>query len=204
MTMSSLAWYRARVINDDGEGDQPHCVLADKLRVIFEFKDGMVTDRINVAPGEFKIRLDVGNPSCMMIYRQPQKDMTVAVTEAKVAREAALGLTQGLDVIQQSPTIRTRMFQSIQDLHAFETAITGFAVLFDGVACAFAIARRRMVVPIHKKWEAGMTRIQVVQQEESPNCSLSFKTSPPASAWDSHSRALMFSSASAEAVERPG
>lgn len=33
------------------------------------------------------------------------------------------------------------------------------------VASTFAISRRRMVVPIYKKWEANSARIQVVQQE---------------------------------------
>ena len=32
------------------------------------------------------------------------------------------------------------------------------------VVSTFAISRRRMVVPIYKKWEASLTRIQVVQQ----------------------------------------
>jgi hypothetical protein len=32
------------------------------------------------------------------------------------------------------------------------------------IATIFAISRRRMVVPIHKKWETYSTRIQVVQQ----------------------------------------
>jgi len=57
------------------------------------------------------------------------------------------------------------MFPTVNDMHAFQKAITGFKVLFDGIASAFAISRRRMVVPIHKKWEAGSTRIQVVQQD---------------------------------------
>ena len=165
VALSKMPWQKVRIINDDNGGDRPACVLSDKLRAIFEFKDGMITDRINVAPGELKIRLDVGNPSCMMVFRQPQGDMTVAVTEAKVARETTHGLLQGVDVIQKSPTIRTYMFTSIQDLHTFQAAITGYKILFDGVASTFAISRRRMVVPIHKKWEAGLTRIQVVQQE---------------------------------------
>ncbi|THD00111.1 hypothetical protein EYZ11_000436 [Aspergillus tanneri] len=34
------------------------------------------------------------------------------------------------------------------------------------VASSFTISRRRMVVPITKKWEASMARIQIVQQEK--------------------------------------
>ncbi|KAK3942204.1 hypothetical protein QBC46DRAFT_256902 [Diplogelasinospora grovesii] len=163
--ISSLPWQRARVINHDNDGDRPSCVLADKLRVVYDFKDGTFTDRMNVAPGELRLRLDVHNPSCMMLFRQAQADVTVAVTEAMVSRELPQGLKEALEGLKESPTTRTFMFSSVADLHAFETAITGFKVLFDGIASAFAISRRRMVVPIYKKWEAGATRIQVVQQD---------------------------------------
>jgi hypothetical protein len=163
--LSTLGWNQLRVINNDNDGDKPSCVLADRLRVVYKFKEGTLTDRLNVAPGELKLRLDVQNPSCLMLFRQPQDDMTLAVTEANAAPGLANGLSQALDSLKKTPTIRTFMFPSVNELHAFETAITGFKVLFDGTACAFAIARRRMVVPIHKKWEAGATRIQVVQQD---------------------------------------
>ncbi|KAK4156865.1 hypothetical protein C8A00DRAFT_30186 [Chaetomidium leptoderma] len=167
--LSALAWNKVRVINDDNDGDKPSCVLADRLRIVYEFKDGTFTDRLNVAPGELKLRLDVQNPSCMMVFRQPQPDVTLAVTEANAARggpgSSSGGLGQALESLKQTATIRTFMFPNVAELHAFETAITGFKVLFDGTASAFAISRRRMVVPIHKKWEAGATRIQVVQQD---------------------------------------
>ncbi|KAK4147935.1 uncharacterized protein C8A04DRAFT_8768 [Dichotomopilus funicola] len=162
---STLAWNKVRVINYDDDGEQASCVLADRLRVVYEFKDGTLTDRINVAPGELKLRLDVANPSCMMVFRQPQSDVTLAVTEANSSRSLSVGLGQALESLKQSATIRTFMFPNLKELHAFQTAITGFKVLFDGTASAFAISRRRMVVPIHKKWEAGSTRIQVVQQD---------------------------------------
>jgi hypothetical protein len=163
--LSTLAWNKVRIINYDNDGDKSSCVLADRLRVVYEHKDGTFTDRINVAPGELKLRLDVQNPSCLMVFRQPQSDITAAVNEANSSRALSDGLVQALEGLKQTATIRTFMFPSLDDLHAFETAITGFKVLFDGVASAFAISRRRMVVPIHKKWEAGATRIQVVQQD---------------------------------------
>jgi hypothetical protein len=52
------------------------------------------------------------------------------------------------------------------DLHAFEQAVTGFQVIYDGIASSFTISRRRMVVPIYKKWEACLARIQIVRQEK--------------------------------------
>jgi hypothetical protein len=48
----------------------------------------------------------------------------------------------------------------------FQAALTGFNVLFDGIASSFNISRRRMVVPIYKKWDAVLTRLQIVQKEK--------------------------------------
>lgn len=163
---SKLPWERVRVINDDGGGDRAPCVLSAKLRIVFECKEGTITDRVNVAPGELKLRLDVANPNCLMVFRHPQPDLTMAITEAKVPRELTLGLTKDLEALQQVPTLRTYMFPSVAELHTFQEALTGYKVVFDGIASTFAISRRRMVVPIHKKWEAGATRIQVVQQDK--------------------------------------
>jgi len=79
----------------------------------------------------------------------------------------------GIDRVNLQPgELRVRLevqdtkssFPTQKDLHAFQAAFTGFSVIFDGLAAAFAISRRRMVVPIHKKWEAGLTRVQVVKQ----------------------------------------
>src|SRR5436190_19101414 len=38
--------------------------------------------------------------------------------------------------------------------------------MFARFASIFSIARRRMVVPIHRKWEANTVRLQVIQQEK--------------------------------------
>lgn len=62
--------------------------------------------------------------------------------------------------------IRRFDFASLQALHDFEAAVTGFKVLYDSIATSFTISRRRMVVPIHKKWEASLTRIQIVRQDK--------------------------------------
>lgn len=50
-------------------------------------------------------------------------------------------------------------------MHKFQLAVTGFGVRYDGVAATLAISRRRMVVPIYKRWEAQTVRIQIIQQE---------------------------------------
>ncbi|EFX02855.1 hypothetical protein CMQ_2784 [Grosmannia clavigera kw1407] len=75
-------------------------------------------------------------------------------------------LAEGLGAVGAGVTCRVLRFPTVADLHAVQAAITGYEVVFDGMAATFAIARRRMVVPIHKKWEAGTTRIQVVVQPD--------------------------------------
>ncbi|TQV99694.1 hypothetical protein IF1G_01909 [Cordyceps javanica] len=163
-----MPWKAAQIINDEfgPNGEQPASVLSDKLKVVLEYQNGMVTDRINVAPGEMRLRLDVSNNLIFRMLRQPQHDMTVSISEAQVPKELAAEMSRGLQVMRQKPTIRTLEFNSLRDLHEFQFAVTGHEVIFDAMATTFSIARRRMVVPIHKKWEAGLTRIQVVRQED--------------------------------------
>jgi hypothetical protein len=38
--------------------------------------------------------------------------------------------------------------------------------MFDGLAASFNISRRRMVVPIYKKWDAATTRVQLVRRDK--------------------------------------
>ncbi|KAF4594816.1 hypothetical protein GQ602_000429 [Ophiocordyceps camponoti-floridani] len=168
-----MGWRAARVINAEaggggggGGGEQPATVLADKLKVVLEYQDGALTDRINVAPGELRVRLEVSNARVLRVMRQPQKDMTVSLSEAQASKELPRSLTDALQLLSANQTIRSYEFGQLRDLHEFQAAVTGFEVLFDGLAATFAISRRRMVVPIHKKWEAGFTRIQVVRLED--------------------------------------
>ncbi|KAL0938970.1 uncharacterized protein CTRU02_205580 [Colletotrichum truncatum] len=162
--ISQIPWTAARVINEDADEDVPRTVLSDRLRVVVESKQGYLTDRINVSPGELRLRLEVDNAKSLVVMRQPQFDMTAAVSDGSVGKEVPKELAEMLQMLQTSQTIRTYSFPTLKDLHAFQAALTGFTVLFDGLAAAFAISRRRMVVPIHKKWEAGWTRVQVIQQ----------------------------------------
>lgn len=163
-SFKQLAFERLRIINvDDGiDGTQPPTVLGENLRMVFAFGDCTVVDRINVAPGELRIRLHVRDNMSLALLRQAQQDLTVAISDVQVPRELSRELAEGLRAAKSQPTCRALRFTSLADLHAVQQAITGYKVLFDGLATTFGIARRRMVVPIHKKWEAGLTRIQVV------------------------------------------
>lgn len=163
---SQLPWSRARVINEEVDDEIPETVLSERLRLVVDFKSGSITDRINVGPGELKIRLPVKDKTSLMILRQAQQDMTVSLSESQVAKQIPGEMFKALQLTSRLQTVRTFSFTSQRDLHDFQHALTGYKVLFDGVVALFAIARRRMVVPIYKKWEATGTRIQVVQSED--------------------------------------
>ena len=165
--VKSLEWQSIRVINEEQDDPySPKTVLSTNLRVVMDFRGGSLTDRVNIGPGELKVRLDVNNSNEVKILRQPQQDMTVSVSESQVPKELPLELTELIATIAASETTRTYKFPSLQELHLFQAALTGFSVLFDGMASSFNISRRRMVVPIYKKWDAAMTRLQLVQREK--------------------------------------
>lgn len=165
--LKTLDWKGFRVINEDeGDLESNKAVLSPSLRVALDFKTGSLTDRINVGTGELKIRLDVKISKELKIFREPQQDMTLSVVESQVSHELPHELAQLLDSIGKAHSVRTYLFPGLQDLHMFQAALTGFVVLYDGMATSFNIARRRMVVPIYKKWDANATRLQVVRREK--------------------------------------
>ena len=165
---SRMPWKAARVVNEElgPSGEEPPTVLADKLKIVLEYQNGTIADRVNVGPGELRIRLEVSNAKVLRIMRLPQNDVTMSISEAQVPKELPRNFAEALQLIKTTPTIRTLEFGGLKDLHNFQTSLTGFEVVFDGLAATFAISRRRMVVPIHKKWEAGFTRVQVVKQDD--------------------------------------
>ena len=92
--------------------------------------------------------------------------MTVCFADNTLSKEQHEDLRQMLDYIARSPSLRVFQFPSVNDLHTFQALTTGFSVVFDGFAKAFSISRRRMVVPIYKRWEASETRLQIVRHEK--------------------------------------
>ncbi|CAJ2500917.1 Uu.00g037700.m01.CDS01 [Anthostomella pinea] len=167
-----LPWQRARIINDKYL-ENPPTVLAEKLRVEIDSMDksgvgvvSTITDRVNVGPGELRLRLGTRDILTLQVMRQAQLDMTVSLLETSVPRDSYREFASLQNTIQRGQTLRTYRFPSFKDLHAFQAGLTGYTILFDGIASSMNISRRRMVVPIHKKWEAGTTRVQVVQREK--------------------------------------
>jgi hypothetical protein len=166
--LDELEWQGAQIINKNflngSESDNNPAVLSDNLRIILESKSGSVIDRINVEPGEMRIHI---NPQLsaneIMVLRQPQEDLSVSISESQISKDAPGRVITLLERLSKSQSIRKYSFVEIEDLHTFQSAVTGFSVLFDGIAETFAISRRRSVVPIHKKWEASLARLQVLQ-----------------------------------------
>jgi hypothetical protein len=91
--------------------------------------------------------------------------MAVAIDSSRTDQAVPDALADLLRTLTTASTIRRLTFNSFKDLHAFQLAVTGFEVKFDGIASSFSISRRRMVVPIYKQWTANTIRIQVVEQD---------------------------------------
>ncbi|OJD16040.1 hypothetical protein AJ78_03753 [Emergomyces pasteurianus Ep9510] len=160
----------AAVINNSASSYPQHgysaTVLSEHLRVFVTSNWGSATDRINIGPGELKIALDVSIPTLMSILRPPQLDLGISVAENLVPKETPGDMARLLKTAQTATIVRRYNFSSLQALHTFQQAVTNFRVLFDGFASLFTISRRRMVVPIYKKWEATKVRLQVIEQEK--------------------------------------
>ncbi|EOD48492.1 hypothetical protein UCRNP2_4812 [Neofusicoccum parvum UCRNP2] len=166
--VKKMQWQDVKVLNkepDDPDTEFPQTILSEELRLITRHTCGSITDRLNLGPGEMLIRLDnSGNPDIHFL-RFPQDDATAAVDAKRAETHVPDAIADFLRTIKTSPTIRSYCFKDHQALHTFQQAVTGFEVKYDGVAATLAISRRRMVVPIYKRWEAQTVRVQIIQQE---------------------------------------
>ncbi|KAF2144015.1 uncharacterized protein K452DRAFT_223714 [Aplosporella prunicola CBS 121167] len=166
--VKKLRWQDVKVMNadpEDAESELPDVMLSENLRVVCRHSCGSVTDRMNFGPSEMLVRLDnSGGPELHML-RLPQEDATAAVDAKRAEAHLPDAVSDLLRTVKTSPSVRTYSFPSLKELHQFQTAVTGFRVQFDGIASSFAISRRRMVVPIYKRWEASQVRVQLVIQE---------------------------------------
>lgn len=165
--LQGLKWQNTRLINEgDNDVDNPATALSKRLRIVMEFRIGCLVDRMTLGAGDIKLRLGVSTITELKILRQPQVDMTISVSESQAPKEMPVELTGLLGIVNKSPSIRCYTFPRLVDLHEFQAAITGFTVVFDGLAASFNISRRRMVVPIYKKWDAATTRVQLVRKDK--------------------------------------
>ncbi|KAH0543552.1 hypothetical protein FGG08_002113 [Glutinoglossum americanum] len=184
--LSKMEWQRLRVINKDPEDpDHEHAktVLSEHLRICADSNSGCVTDRVNLGPSQLQLSLSVNSPLEARVLRPYQEDMTIAITENKLSKDAPQALKDLLKTIRNADTIRTYIFRTIctsskRLSRGSPLNLTGRLPIYprvskikpahpqtNSVASSFAIARRRMVVPIYKKWEASSTRLQILKQD---------------------------------------
>ncbi len=177
--LDTFQWKSMQVIRHNfGADATPRQVqTAPHMRLIAEsHNNDRITDRLLTAPGELRIRVSThGTLPEISILRASQQDLTVSCPESKMPSDTRHGLNQLLGLMSKLPTIRTYQFQTSEDLHEFQHALTGYRVIFDGTASQFAINRRRSMVPIHKKWEAHQSRIQVMENGTSHQIAVFFK-----------------------------
>ena len=141
-------------------------VRAEHLRIMLECDVGTLTDRVNLGAGEMQMNLDVADFNEIKLLRPPQPDMTWSLIDGKLPKEELESVSQTMQKMESSTTVRTYHFHSLSDLHGFQSMVTGFKVLFDGHTTNFAISRRRKGLPLHKQWEANSARLQVINQDK--------------------------------------
>ncbi|KFY39128.1 hypothetical protein V494_04106, partial [Pseudogymnoascus sp. VKM F-4513 (FW-928)] len=169
MVLDNFEWSALQVIihNKGSDFNSTAVQSAAHLRIIAESQNkDRVTDRLLMIPGELKIRINIkGLHPRLSILRTEQHDLTISCTESQTPAEVRQRLAQLLVLVAKVPTARHYSFGTHEDLHEFQRAITGFTVLFSGTAATFAISRRRMVVPIHKKWETQAACVQLLESD---------------------------------------
>jgi len=167
--LQALQWQKLGITNtrsNDLDTREPPTVESDNLRIIARHAAGCITDRLNLGKGELVLRLpcaDTPTPTIQTL-RSPQEDLTMSIDTRQSPQHVTEGITELLQLAQQRSTIRTFTFATPADLHAFQAAITGFIVRYDGVASTFGISHRMMVVPIYHKKQASKVRLQLVTQ----------------------------------------
>lgn len=176
--ISDLRWQKLRVVNKGPPvhgHDSQSTVRSERLRIVADCDSGTFTDRINAGPGELQLNLSLENLNEIKLLRAAQQDMTWSFADG-VLRDAELSsLCHMLHLIGTSPSVRTYHFRSLSDVHSFQAMLTGFHVLYDGLASTFSISRPRMVVPLSKRWEASTPRLQIIQQDKTVQLVAFFK-----------------------------
>jgi len=166
--LERLQWQEAKVMNQDPEAaglEAAPTIMSESLRIVCRHSAGIIADRMNLGPGELLVRLPIDGAPELTLLRNAQQDLTVAIDGGRSEPDVPDALAELLRTLTAASTVRRLTFNSFKDLHAFQFAVTGFEVKFDGIASTFSISRRRMVVPIYKQWTANTIRLQIVQQD---------------------------------------
>jgi hypothetical protein len=168
--LARMRWHEILTLSKDPEtpgSGFDNIVPNESLRVIAQAAEGTVTDRVDGGPGELMLRLSPDGNQDLTILRAAQGTMSITIDPSRAPQQLPAELADIQRTVFMLPTIRTLSFYSIEDLHQFQASVTSFNVVYDGLAQAFTIARRRPVTALsrHKKLEAGITRLQIVSHE---------------------------------------
>ena len=168
--LSRLQWHEVVTLGKDPETPNSgfeSLTPPSNLRVVAQSAEGTVTDRIDVGPGELSVRLSSDGKPDLTVFRAAQESMSITLDPSKGSQQLSGELADIQRTVFMLPTVRTFSFYTSEDLHAFQASITSFQVIYDGLAQAFTIARRRPVTALsrHKKLEASTTRLQIISHE---------------------------------------
>ena len=89
--------------------------------------------------------------------------MTLALIDNLASKISKAGSQDLLQAISTTSTRRTYDFATKNDLHAFQHALTGFEVLFDGIATNFTVSRGRSASMLNRKSDSKLSRIQLLR-----------------------------------------
>jgi hypothetical protein len=165
---SALRWQSLTVVNQGSNIMSAPNMFSNRLRIVLACNFGTVTDRANLGTGDLRIGLDSKDQTLVKLFRPAEQcNLTIVFSEQEVKKDpsALQAIQQSLTTAATLPTARVYQFKSLPALHEFQTLVTGFSVIYDGQANSFAISRRRAVVPIYKRLEATLARVQVLSDE---------------------------------------
>lgn len=172
--VSDLRFHKLLVVNRGPPSyrhDSQSTVRSGSPRILADCDSGTFVDRISSGPGELRLNLSVENLNEIRLLRAAQQDMTWSFADGLLQEADISSLSHMLHSMGTSPSIRTYHFRSLSDLHSFQAMLTGFHVVYDGLASTFSISRGRM----HKRWEASTPRLQIIKQDRNVQLVAFFK-----------------------------
>lgn len=162
---SLIRWNSVQVIsNGHGEGLE-NILFSDSLRISSNSNIGTVVDLANLATGELQISLDVLDNKLVKLYRPAQENLIISFADNLFPKEEYSALQTTIRTMIRTPSARVYKFPTLDALHRFQQLVTGFTVIYDGLATLFSISHRRNMIPLYKKQEASQARLQILVQE---------------------------------------
>ena len=162
---SSMQWKSARVISQGPREGLNHIMHSDRLRVRLSCSFGTIVDLINLGTGELQISLDSEDTRLIKLYRPAQDNLILSFAHNLYPKEEHGALQQTLQSTKEVPTARVYKFPVLKAMHDFQQLVTGFDVMYDGIATMFSISHRMNMIPIYKKQEATHARLQVLSYD---------------------------------------